>query len=347
MTVDRSVLQALVVPLLHFAIENGLSSEALSAALPVRVSLSDISAVKLRPVEYLNLVEMLIARTGNPNLGLSIGHSSRCAYLGILGYVMMNCKTYREAIQKYIEYQKIGNNVITIGLEVTGNQSILRWLPINETLLPIRQFIIEGSIVSTLKEFEEITGKRLPLNQVGFDWPQPKEISEYKEAFEAEVLFNQPISFISLDSQYLDTPIRQSNTELLTLFENHARKNYQRLRENKPFSDAVILILSKSINHIPGVNTIAGELGLSYKNLQLKLKSEGNTFIGLRNRVQCEFAKRLLMNENYFINEVGYLLGFRESSTFYRTFKRWTGHTPGEYRKQITKADRADTTIEY
>ncbi len=138
----QMVFQALVISTLYFAFENEIAINELSAELPQELSAVNIPDIKLRPEAYLKLVQTLVSKTGNPHLGLRIGSSSRCAYLGILGYVMMNCRNYGEAIKKYIEYQKIGNSALTMGLEVSDDQSRILWLSINETLQPILQFII-------------------------------------------------------------------------------------------------------------------------------------------------------------------------------------------------------------
>lgn len=44
-------------------------------------------------------------------------------------------------------------------------------------------------------------------------------------------------------------------------------------------------------------------------------------------------SKKLLMNSQFNIKEVGYRLGFTSSNAFYKAFKKVTGLSPSEYRK--------------
>ena len=53
-------------------------------------------------------------------------------------------------------------------------------------------------------------------------------------------------------------------------------------------------------------------------------------------------AKRLLAGTDESIDEIVYLTGFSEPSTFYRAFKRWVGMTPIEYRKLKAEEDAAE-----
>ncbi|MDP5105504.1 MAG: helix-turn-helix domain-containing protein [Polaribacter sp.] len=58
------------------------------------------------------------------------------------------------------------------------------------------------------------------------------------------------------------------------------------------------------------------------------------------NEFRLEFAKNLLIDENYTnytITSIGLESGFNSKSTFYATFKKHTGFTPTEYQKSITK----------
>ena len=50
-------------------------------------------------------------------------------------------------------------------------------------------------------------------------------------------------------------------------------------------------------------------------------------------------ARQLLATTDESIDEIVYLTGFSEPSTFYRAFKRWSGMTPIEYRKTAQTKD--------
>ena len=52
----------------------------------------------------------------------------------------------------------------------------------------------------------------------------------------------------------------------------------------------------------------------------------------IRNRILLE-AKRLLVNLNLNVAEVGYALNFSDNSYFTRFFRKYTGQTPEEFRR--------------
>ena len=45
-------------------------------------------------------------------------------------------------------------------------------------------------------------------------------------------------------------------------------------------------------------------------------------------------AERYLAERSFSVNEIAFLLGYSEPSAFHRTFKRWRGVTPLEFRQQ-------------
>jgi AraC-like DNA-binding protein len=51
--------------------------------------------------------------------------------------------------------------------------------------------------------------------------------------------------------------------------------------------------------------------------------------------IRSELAERFIRDRSLTLSEITYLLGFAETSSFSRSFKRWTGMTPSAYRHLI------------
>jgi AraC-like DNA-binding protein len=61
----------------------------------------------------------------------------------------------------------------------------------------------------------------------------------------------------------------------------------------------------------------------------------GKSFALFINEYRIEEAKHLLKENNSFTLEaIGFEAGFSSKSTFYATFKKVTGQTPSEFKKQ-------------
>lgn len=67
---------------------------------------------------------------------------------------------------------------------------------------------------------------------------------------------------------------------------------------------------------------------------QLFKQLSGNTFSEKLLLIKLEQSKRLLLTTNLSIQHIVELIGFKEKSHFYRSFKKYYNLTPGEYRKK-------------
>ena len=60
----------------------------------------------------------------------------------------------------------------------------------------------------------------------------------------------------------------------------------------------------------------------------------GTSFSQVLADFRYALARKLLRSTDESIENIVYLTGFSEPSTFYRAFKRWVGETPVEFRKR-------------
>lgn len=83
------------------------------------------------------------------------------------------------------------------------------------------------------------------------------------------------------------------------------------------------------------VQRAARQLGLSVRTLQRRLRDEGVTHRAVVDTVREAMALRLLTESEYRVSEIAERLGFSDTATFHRAFRRWTGGTPAAYRRLV------------
>ena len=95
------------------------------------------------------------------------------------------------------------------------------------------------------------------------------------------------------------------------------------------------LIIDTVHQGVPDVKFVAEKFGMSHRTFQRRLSAEGTRYKELVAQVRQDIALDLLNRTDSSISEIAYLVGFTETSTFHQAFKRWTGQSPGEYRKTL------------
>jgi AraC-like DNA-binding protein len=87
-----------------------------------------------------------------------------------------------------------------------------------------------------------------------------------------------------------------------------------------------------------GLPSAARLLGVSPRTLNRRLEQEGTTYLSLVERLRRAQAEALLRDPELTIAEIAHLLGYEDAANFGRAFRRWSGDSPGRYRRHLQGA---------
>ncbi len=92
------------------------------------------------------------------------------------------------------------------------------------------------------------------------------------------------------------------------------------------------LIEAAIINEIAiTTQDICKQLAMSRQTLYRALNKENTDFKTLYDQSKSAYAHKWLIEDKLSITQVGLKLRFKDSSSFYKAFKRWYGVSPKQY----------------
>lgn len=94
-----------------------------------------------------------------------------------------------------------------------------------------------------------------------------------------------------------------------------------------------------------GVEEVALAAGLSYSHARKVFESAmGETIVDYTNSLRIEEAKRILVDLPLPLGEVAQAVGYNNTQSFHRYFKKIVGVTPGEFRSKTVRVDFDETS---
>jgi AraC-like DNA-binding protein len=276
---------------------------------------------------------------GSELLGLSFGEALAHHYPGgnILFGVMSNAPTLKEALEKFCRYHDIMADAVKPALTVTDEWVHFSFEVVVNSSLAAPKEISEVLLATYAVILRRLTNGKLKLEEVRCRHSKPSDIRLYNQTFHAPVSFEQRRNEVIFARAYLDLPIFLSDPRLLAALEELAESILKELEAPETWSSRVVGLLGTATvqGEIPTIANISSRLGMSARSLQQRLKREGQTFRSLLNRIRKRIAMDVLDKNRMDLCELAFLLGYSEQSAFNHAFKRWTGRTPMQYRKNL------------
>ena len=182
-----------------------------------------------------------------------------------------------------------------------------------------------------------LTGTYIPIKEVNVTGPEILSNSGYRFYFDCPIHFNMGENSFTFKAHFLDAPLVHTEESLHRFLRTAPLELFTITNEDESIIKKIrSLIGSNFTRKIPSFDEVAEMLNISSRTLRRRLEKEGTSYQRVKDDCRRDAAIDYLARSEMSINSVASLMGFDEPSAFHRSFKKWTGITPGEFRKRNT-----------
>ncbi len=271
---------------------------------------------------------------GDPCYGVHLGERAAATSLPVVGRLFASCATVGEGIERIVALQRVFNDVHRTELVVGGGEAALR-VRTADSPLPVPRHAMEFVYAWMVVMLRQTTGSEQKPLRARFEVSAPERdaVAEHRRVLGCSVEFGAEYNELVYPSAILTLPNKSADPELREILESHARSLVERLPERPAFASRVAEVLATRLPSSPSVEDVAAALHMSTRTVQRYLQDEGTTFADVLDTVRRRRAEIALRETDDSIAEVSAALGFGDQSAFHKAFVRWTGKTPGAFRK--------------
>jgi AraC-like DNA-binding protein len=181
-----------------------------------------------------------------------------------------------------------------------------------------------------------LAGRRIPILAIELRGPQPDFCDDYRVMFSENLRFDRPRTRMIIAADCLDVPVKRSPEELKRFLAQAPANILVKYRDPESLASRIKHDLRQlPAEHWPESESLAQRLCMSASTLRRCLAEEGQSYQGLKDSVRKELAIVWLAEPHISFAEIATRLGFADTSSFYKAFRKWSGSNPGHYRSLI------------
>lgn len=266
-----------------------------------------------------------------PGLGLLVGRRISIADLGILGYAMLSSSTFRKAMDIAIKFQSITDPVLHIRYVVEDDEVSVVVEPL-VLLGRTYRYDVEQTLAIWQRILENFFGTKAGAKGIRVTWEEPAYAGMYRELFRCPVSFACAANEFRFAKHLLDVPLSLANDHAARICEEECARLLKTVDQGHTILDSVRRIMINAPGRFPDLPEVASKLRVSPRNLSRRLAELNVSFREISQEVRMGIASQYLADTSLSVEQIGFLVGYGESSNFHRAFKRHTGLTPLDYR---------------
>ena len=317
--------------MVNFAASQGVDRETclLGTGIDER-DLQDGEALVTRDQEMRLVENLMLALPDMPALGFQLGLQYSLATFGIWGFALRTSRTLREAVGRAMRYLPLSTAYCRI---YQFDESNCFGIGMDAESIPqhLRQFLLERDMATAIHLLKELSLSSIDIVGLEFRALPEEHARAIKRTGGITPTAPGDRNAVLIHTEVADQPLATYDPHLVRMLDDQCRQRLERLQTGS-LAGQVRHKLHGDLGLVASLDEVARELALSPRSLRRKLDQEGTSFRTLVEDERRQIALQLLSGSDMKLDEIAIHLGYTDTASFTRAFRRWMGCSPGDYR---------------
>lgn len=287
---------------------------------------------------YSRLCLELIRALGDESAGVMPDAQTPVGTTRMIGLSMLSSANLAAALARGIEFNRVcrvrrGDAILnTLEVDATGKEATLSYLYREDAT--DQQHNVLCNLAMWIRFAGWLIGQHIDITSASCAGPAPTFMASIRHFFQCPVRFDQSMNAVTFSAQHLEAPLVRNEVD----FERFLRLApyyvvIEPLASTRSVTHRIREILGEDFQQeMPSFEALTSLLNMSARTLRRRLEKEGMSYQRIKDNARRDAAIHLLSREGMTVSEVAERIGFSDPSAFHRSFKKWTGQSPGSYR---------------
>lgn len=318
----------------------GLDAEVLLVQVGIPPSLLRAPQARVSAAHYGALWRLIAETLGDELFGLD-SRRVKVGCFAMLCRAVIHCETLERALRRASRFYDLLLDDVSIAVSRKGRAAKLT-LHDRTAHGAHRVFAHEGLLTVLHGLACWLVGRRIPILLAEFAYPEPLHSAEYRSMFSTRLSFSQPDTSITFDAAYLNLPVIQNEQSMKDFLRVIPENILVKYKNSNSLTAKIRRRLRLALPHeLPQFEVLTRELHMSAATLRRRLHEEGESYQSIKDQLRRDLAITYLSHSDRSVMDIALELGFAEPSAFHRAFTKWTGGSPGDYRRSLAPSDPA------
>jgi AraC-like DNA-binding protein len=253
----------------------------------------------------------------------------------MLCHSVLSCKTLGQAIDRSLRFYALLLDDIAGTSERDANEARII---LHERVAGAGQRVFAHELLLLLLYGVScwLVGRRIPILRTEFSYPEPAHSAEYRLMYCADLRFDRPNTLIAFEASYLDLPVVQNEQSIKEFLRTAPESILVKYKNGSSLTAKIRRRLRQFLpGEVPDFESLADELNMTVATMRRRLHEEGASYQSIKDQLRRDLAIGYLSHTSRSVMDIALELGFSERSAFHRAFRKWTGASPGEFRRTL------------